>query len=96
MTLALESDHVAGAAFDAQLGAKIGVGMCRGMAIAGNYGSRDRITHTAFGPSAICARHLAEKSDSLNICEEFAAHFSRPEIPSEPWIAVDQHWNIEA
>jgi hypothetical protein len=83
------------AAFDAKLGVQIGVGLCRSLAIAGMFGSMHRITHTAFGPSDICAHHLAEKSASLNICEEFAEHFSRPQIPSEPWIAVEKHWRIE-
>jgi hypothetical protein len=84
------------AAFDPKLSAQIGVGICRGVAIAGMFGSTNRITHTAFGPSAICAGHLAKKSAAVNICEEFAEHFSRPEIPKEPWISIESHWKIEA
>jgi hypothetical protein len=84
------------AAFDTKLSVKIGVGLCRSVAIAGAFGSKNRNGHTAFGPSAICARHLAEKNASLNICEEFAEHFSRPQIPQETWIAIEPHWKIEA
>lgn len=84
------------AAFDMKLGARIGVGLCRGVAIVGNFGSMHRNNHAAFGPSAICADHLASKSASLNISDEFATHFSRPQIPKEPWIAIAPHWNIEA
>ena len=82
-------------AFDTKWGAAIGVGLCRGVAIAGMFGSTSRITHTAFGPSAICADHLASKSAALNICEEFAEHFSRPQIPIEPWMAIDPHYKPE-
>lgn len=81
---------------DPKLGARIGAGICRGMAIAGMLGSQHRYDFTALGPSAICAHHLAKKSASLNICEEFAEHFSRPQIPKEPWISIEKHWNIEA
>ncbi len=84
------------AAFDSKLEVKIGVGLCRSMAIVGEFGSVNRNTFSAFGPSAICAHHLGEKSASLNICEEFADHFSRPQIPSEPWISIQPHWKIEA
>jgi len=65
------------------------------MSIAGDFGSQHRYDFTAPGPSAICAHHLAKKSASLNICEEFAKHFLRPQILSEPWISVEKHWNIE-
>jgi class 3 adenylate cyclase len=85
----------ASASFDPQLGAQIGVGICRGLAIAGNFGSTNRFAYTAMGSSAICAHHLAEKAGALSICEEFAGHFSRPQIPSEPWIAVERHWKID-
>jgi hypothetical protein len=83
-------------AFDAELGARIGAGICRGVAIAGIFGSTHRHTFAAFGPSEICAHHLATKSEALNICEEFAEHFSRPQIPQEPWIAIQPHWKIQA
>jgi class 3 adenylate cyclase len=83
-------------AFDAELGARIGVGICRGVAIAGIFGSSHRHTFAAFGPSEICAHHLARKSEGFNICEEFATHFSRPEVPAEPWISIQPHWKIEA
>jgi hypothetical protein len=46
------------------------------------------------GPSDICAHHPAEKAGALSICEEFAGHFSRPQIPQELWIAVEPHWNM--
>jgi class 3 adenylate cyclase len=84
------------ATFDANIGVRIGVGMCRGIAIVGGFGSKHRSTHSAFGPSAICADHLASKSASLNLCEDFAEHFSRPQIPREPWIAIEPHWKIPA
>jgi class 3 adenylate cyclase len=84
------------AAFDAVLDARIGVGICRGVAIAGSFGSVSRLTFTAFGPSEICAHHLAEQSDALNLCEEFATHFSRPVIPSQAWISVQPHWKIDS
>ena len=84
----------ASASFDSQLGAQIGVGVCRSLAIAGNFGSSHRFTYTAMGPSAVCAHHLAEKASALSICEEFAGHFSRPPIPSEPWIAIEPHWDV--
>jgi class 3 adenylate cyclase len=83
-------------AFDAELGVRIGVGICRSLAIAGVYGSTHRHTFTAFGPSEICAHHLAEKNEALNVCEEFAEHFSRPQVPAERWISVEPHWQIEA
>ena len=86
----------ASASFDPQLDAQIGIGVCRSVAIAGNFGSAHRFDYTAMGPSAICAHHLAQKSAALNICEEFAGHFSRPEIPQEPWISIQPHWKIEA
>jgi hypothetical protein len=85
-----------GATFDPQLGAQIGVGVCRSVAIAGNFGSTHRFAYTAFGPSDICAHHLAEKAGALSICEEFAEHFARPQIPAEPWIAIEPRWKIEA
>jgi hypothetical protein len=84
----------ASASFDPQLGAQVGVGVCRSLAIAGNFGSPHRFAHAAMGPSAICAHHLAEKAGALNLCEEFAGHFSRPQIPQEPWIAVARHWSF--
>jgi hypothetical protein len=68
--------------------------VCRSLAIAGNFGSTDRFAYTAMGPSDICAHHPAEKAGALSICEEFAGHFSRPQIPQEPWIAVEPHWNM--
>ena len=92
---AMKTYRAAQAAFDPKWSAEIGVGLCRGVAIAGMFGSTSRITHTAFGPSAICAQDLAEKAGALRICEEFAGHFSRPQIPSEPWIAVERHWSLE-
>ena len=49
----------------------------------------------AFGPSTICADHLASKSVSLNVCDEFATHFSRTQIPSEPWISIEPHYKPE-
>jgi hypothetical protein len=42
------------AALDEKLGARIGVGVCRGIAIVGGFGTESRLTFTAFGPSAIC------------------------------------------
>jgi class 3 adenylate cyclase len=76
----------ASAALDPHLGAQIGVGVCRILAIAGNFGSTNRFAYTAIGRSAVCAHHLAEKAGALSICEEFAGHFSRPQIPQQPWI----------
>jgi class 3 adenylate cyclase len=93
---AISAFHHARKAFDAELGARIGVGICRGVAIAGIFGSTHRHTFAAFGPSEVCAHGLATKSAALNICEEFAEHFSRPQIPHEPWIAIEPHWKIEA
>jgi class 3 adenylate cyclase len=78
-----------------ELGARIGVGICRGIAIVGGFGTESRLTFTAFGPSAICAQHLAEKSESLNFCDEFATHFSRPQIPEEAWISIEPHYKPE-
>lgn len=84
------------AAFAAKREAKIGVGICRGVVISGDFGSMHRNNYSAFGPCTICAHHLAEKGEALNICDEFASHFSRPQIPTEPWISVRSHWQSEA
>jgi class 3 adenylate cyclase len=84
------------AAFDAKHEVKIGVGICRGVAISGDFGSMHRNNYSAFGPCVICAHHLAQESAALNICDEFASHFSRPRIPAESWISVRPHWRIEA
>jgi hypothetical protein len=92
---AMTAFRKASASFDAQLRAQIGVGVCRSAAISGNFGSASRFSFTAMGPSAICAHHLAEEAATLNICEEFVEHFSRPQIPTEPWITVQPHWKIE-
>lgn len=83
-------------AFDAALDAKIGVGVCRSMAIAGAFGSTHRVAHTAFGPSEICAHHLAKKNDSISVCERFAEHLSRAQIPEQPSVFIAPCWKIEA
>src|SRR5580704_15910755 len=59
---AMKAYRAAQTIFDTKWRAKIGVGLCRSLAIAGNFGSTHRFTCTAMGPSAICAHHLAEKS----------------------------------
>ena len=92
---AMAAFREASTSFDPQLDAQVGVGVCRSVAIAGNFGSTHRFAYTAMGPSAVCAHHLAEKAGTLNICEEFAGHFSRPQIPQERWIAVERHWNLK-
>lgn len=92
----MKAHRAAQTAFDPKWRAEIGVGLCCGIAIAGNFGSAHRFTYTAMGPSAVCAQHLAEKNGSLSICEEFTEHFSRPQIPKEPWIAIEPHWKIPA
>jgi len=84
------------AALDPSLEARIGMGICRGMAIVGGFGTESRLTFTALGPSAICAEHLAESGAKLSICEEFAEHWSHPQIPEAPWIAIEKHWKAEA
>ncbi|HVN29510.1 MAG TPA: hypothetical protein VMT64_13525, partial [Candidatus Binataceae bacterium] len=76
---AMNAYRAAQSAFDAEWNVSIGVGLCRGVAIAGAFGSSNRVTVTAFGAADICAHRLAERGAALHICDEFASHFSRPQ-----------------
>ena len=54
-----------------QLG--VGVGVCAGRMIYGDYGSTERATVTAFGPPTVCAASLARRQAGVNLCESISA-----------------------
>ena len=55
---------------------KLGVGICAGTVIYGEFGSRERATVTAFGSTVICSGRLGENSPGVNVCRRIAENVS--------------------
>lgn len=59
-------------AFATHLSIAVGIGICGGEMIYGEFGDADRATVTGFGAPINCAGRLSNKSAGINVCETVA------------------------
>jgi class 3 adenylate cyclase len=84
--------RAAAASLESEFGVHVGMGICRGIVIYGNFGSSNRIAYTAFGPPIHCAERSATRNGSVNVCEPLARSVSFAGLRADPEISVHPHW----
>jgi len=86
----------AASSLESEFGVHIGMGMCRGTVLYGNFGSSNRIAYRAFGPPILCAERSATLDGGLNVCELLARSVSFAGPRADAGISVQPHWEPQA